>query len=392
MDELIDELEYLWQKSVERRIKKDEKILIPLSGGLDSRAILAAALKHTSKENIISFTFGTSDSLDFEIGRLVAGKAGVKNIELGVENKDSGLQYKTSIEDIEGMIDSTPYSAIMGYREMKKYGDNILSGYIGDFVMGSHMFSEMLHRNGMNENQSENILNIFNIHESLFDLETIKNIFAHSFFDTNYNPYSEGELISSKNNNMANIFFNYFFENHVNKYSYFAVFKYKELFNYYCPFLDNDLIDFMCTISPEMRYNQKLYRTMLIKKYPELFELPTKNNLGLKLNSNKVYSFFKKCNFFFKDEINKISTLILRRNLYSNKLKNYHDYDDLLRRNKEYKEYIRSMLSKVEKREYFNEDFIEIIWKLHMKGIKNYSIIFGLLVTFELFLQNFIDE
>jgi len=127
-EELINELGDLWQKSVERRIKKDEKIIIPLSGGLDSRVTLAAALKCTSKEKIVTFTFGEKESLDFEIGKMVAEKAGVKNIPLGVEKQNFEEQYNISMRDTEGMIDATPYFAIRGYKEMKKYGDKLLSG------------------------------------------------------------------------------------------------------------------------------------------------------------------------------------------------------------------------------------------------------------------------
>ncbi|GAG59855.1 unnamed protein product, partial [marine sediment metagenome] len=33
------------------------------------------------------------------------------------------------MDDIEGMVDATPYFAIEGYKEIKKYGTHILSGY-----------------------------------------------------------------------------------------------------------------------------------------------------------------------------------------------------------------------------------------------------------------------
>jgi hypothetical protein len=46
--------------------------------------------------------------------------------------------------------------------------------------------------------------------------------------------------------------------------------------------------------------------------------------------------------------------------------------------------------SKLEEREYFNKDYIEGIYRLQMKAKKNYLIPFGLLVTFELFLEVFV--
>ncbi|MBZ9571858.1 hypothetical protein KJA15_00765, partial [Patescibacteria group bacterium] len=65
--------------------------------------------------------------------------------------------------------------------------------------------------------------------------------------------------------------------------------------------------------------------------------------------------------------------------------------DDFLRTNKEYKDFLRHVIDKVVGREYFNKDYIEKIWKLHLKGKKNYATLLGLLVTFELFLEKFAD-
>ncbi|MCK5038835.1 MAG: hypothetical protein KAS16_07020, partial [Thermoplasmata archaeon] len=75
-DPLIDELGNHWHKAVERRVAKEQKIIIPISGGLDSRAILDATLKCIPKENVVTFTFGEEGSLDFDIGKRVAKKAG----------------------------------------------------------------------------------------------------------------------------------------------------------------------------------------------------------------------------------------------------------------------------------------------------------------------------
>ena len=50
------------------------------------------------------------------------------------------------------------------------------------------------------------------------------------------------------------------------------------------------------------------------------------------------------------------------------------------------------MIEKIEEREYFNKEYIERIWRLHMQGKRNYAMLFGLLVTFELFLEGFVDK
>ena len=391
-EELIDELGALWQRAVERRIKRDETVIIPLSGGLDSRAILAAALRCTSKDNIITFTFGDPGSFDFEIGRMVAEKAGVKNVPFGVEKKDFEGQYNISMDDIEGMVDATPYFAIRGYEEMEEYGTHILSGYIGDFIMGSHMFPEMIKTNLITDNECEKASNLILEKDLLHTLNDIKNLLSHSICKKMDNPISKEELKKNKNKNLSNIYFKHFLENHTDKYSYFTVFRYRSFFNYSSPFLDNDLVDFMRRISPKLRFGQKLYTSMLSKKYPELFKLPTKTNQGLRLDADNISLFLNRAILLSKMMANRILGMLIKRNIFLDKGKNYIDYDELIGKDKEYRDYMRKMIEKVKEREYFNKDYIEDIWRLQIQGKKNYAMLFGLLVTFELFLEGFVDD
>ena len=395
-DELIDELGALLQRAVERRIKKDKTIIIPLSGGLDSRAILAAALRCTAKDNIITFTFGEKGSFDFEIGKMVAEKVGVMNIPLEVEKADFEGLYNISIDDIEGMVDATPYFAISGYKEMKKYGDKLHIGYMGDPIMGSHISTKMLNKKLKSEQKYRDAKSIIFEKHRLNDLENVRRLFNPSYINTENLDYSFkrtlDELKRISNEDMANYCAIWDYKHRQGKYTMFTVFRYRELFNYSTPFLDNELIDFMLKIPPELRLDENLYRQMLLNKYPELFKLSTKTNLGLRLDAGKVPLLLKRAILFSKMRANKISCMLIKNNIFPNKGKNYIDYDDLLRSDKEYRNYMRKMIEKLEAREYFNKDYIEEIWRLHIQGKKNYSMLFGLLVTFELFLEGFVDE
>ena len=395
-EELIEELGALWQGAVERRIKKDETIVIPLSGGLDSRAILAAALRCTSKDNIITFTFGEKGSFDFEIGKMVAKKADVKNIPLGIERVDFEEQYNISMEDIEGMTDVTPYFAIRGYKEMGKYSDTLYIGYQGDPIMGSHISSKMMNKKLKSEQDYIEAKNIIFEKHRLNDLEDVQGLFNPSYINIENLKYSfESTLNGSErisNEDMANYCAVWDYKQRQDKYTMFTVFRYQNLFIYSTPFLDNDLIDFMLKIPPELRSDENLYIQMLLKQYPELFELPTKTNFGLRLDAGNTSLFLRRIILFSKMSANKISSMLIKRNIFRDKGKNYIDYDELIRRDKEYRNYMRRMIEKVEEREYFSKDYIEDIWRLHMQGKKSYSMLFGLLVTFELFLERFVDE
>ena len=399
-EELIEELGALWQRAVERRIKKDATIIIPLSGGLDSRAILAAALRCTSKDNIITFTFGEPGSFDFEIGKMVAEKAGVKNIPLSAEKEDFEEQYKISMDDIEGMIDATPYFAIRGYKEMKKYGDKFFTGTMIDVFLGRHILSsifssDMLKKETSSGEDYAEVKELIFKHQKLNDEKEIFQLFNPDFLkNIDIKSSFDGTNLKFKNVNNKK-FPNYFaiwdYTNRWNKYIYFAVLRNRNLFKY-STMLDSDLVDFTLKLPPELRLDEKLYIQMLLKKYPELFKLPTKTNQGLRLDAGKISLFLKRAILFSKTKVNRILSMLIRRNIFLDKNKNYIDYDELIRRDEEYRNYMRRMIEKVEEREYLNKDYIEKIWRLHMQGKKNYAMLFGLLVTFELFLEGFVDE
>jgi hypothetical protein len=89
--------------------------------------------------------------------------------------------------------------------------------------------------------------------------------------------------------------------------------------------------------------------------------------------------------------MNKCSSRFFKKNILLDKLENYIDYNDLLRTNKEYNDFIKEKLDRVKQRVFFNQDVIETLWKNHMNGKKNYAKLFGLLVTFELFLEIYLE-
>jgi len=392
-EELIEKLDTLWQKAIERRVKGDKKILIPLSGGLDSRAILAAALKCTSKDRIITFAFGEKGSFDLEIGKMVAKKAGVKHIALGVEKEDFRGQYDISMDDIEGMIHATPYFAIKKYKEMGKYGDDILSGYMGGEIMGSLISARMLNKKMESEQDFIEAKNIIFDWRKRCDLGQLQQLISFQNGDI---KNSFEETVSDITNVTSGDFINYcakwLYKYEEWNQTAFCVFRYKNIFKYSMPFLDNDVVNFMLGISPELRVNKKLYRSMLLTKYPRLFEIPVTKNDGLKLDANRVSLFLRRVNIYSKRGVNRISRRLLKTSIFPDKDNNYIDYNDFLRKDKGYRNYMRSMIDKVEKREYFNEEYIEKIWDLHMQGRINYSMLFGLLVTFELLLERFVDK
>ena len=64
------------------------------------------------------------------------------------------------------------------YKNLIKYGKNIISGYIGDFIMGSHMFEEMINRRIDKSLDRQMLWRIIINKEGLQSYEISKSVFS----------------------------------------------------------------------------------------------------------------------------------------------------------------------------------------------------------------------
>jgi len=118
--------------------------IVPLSGGLDSRAILAGLLENVDSRNIRAVTFGSPGTWDFEIGRNVARQAGVNCESIDISSEAwkweiSGLEKVAELT--EGIIRVFP--AYVNYQIPNQFGTecDYWSGYMGDPLSGSHLLN-----------------------------------------------------------------------------------------------------------------------------------------------------------------------------------------------------------------------------------------------------------
>ncbi len=129
--------------------KQNLPIWIPLSGGLDSRLILAKSLEH-GFEDITTFSYGTS-------GNHEIGKARTLTRELGVRWHcwpATSARYSRNLfahddrrkyVDYSAGLQATPvyldYEAITGMRRAELIPDHacVINGYSGDFLFGGHI-------------------------------------------------------------------------------------------------------------------------------------------------------------------------------------------------------------------------------------------------------------
>jgi len=137
-DELINLGVTKFRNAISSIFESNKSHVVPISGGLDSRAILAGLLEHTSADKIYTYTFGTPGTLDYEIGNKIAKIFGTKHTKFPL------TEYNYNIDEMLDISKKVDFQTILFHhppiRELEnRYKDKFIwSGFMGDPSAGSH--------------------------------------------------------------------------------------------------------------------------------------------------------------------------------------------------------------------------------------------------------------
>jgi hypothetical protein len=361
--ELIEIGSQLWMQAVEKQFSFNEKHIVPLSGGLDSRAILATLLEFTSAKNITTYTFGIPGSLDYDIGYEIADIIGTNHVQLNLK------EYHYSIDkllDISKRIDhQTLLFLHPDVTELdEKFNDgNIWSGTIIDVYFGRHF-----HKNKAS-NWKQAGLN--SINENVFvksmDLTCIDNEEYLSMieYDDQYHGLLELEYVIDLMNRQLK-----FIAPHV----LMKGFKYKTM-------LDNDLIAFAVSLEYKYIEHQYLYKKILSHRFEDIFQFRTKTNYGLPLNSSGLRLNSRKFRYRIQNKINNFLPI------FTNPFINYLDFNYEILHNRNLRSIIHDSIMDLYKRKIVEWIDIEKIWKDHVDNKIDHSDALLVLASLEIHMK-----
>ncbi len=341
-----------------------ETVVIPLSGGMDSRAILAGMLKHLPKSQIQTVTVGIPGALDYEIGQQVAKKVGVVNkvINLGkIKWSEQELigyakKFHYPIALVEGFLFSQVFSCFEG-------GSVFLSGFMGDPLSGSHLQKNdsvtwekakigFIKRNNYTENQSSWPENELLPEKPFLDRKLITLDEQLDFFIRQRLYIMPLVLLKDK--------------------------------KHIAPFLNPRWVVFMLNLPRSLRKDQMLYKKILFNAYPELFSLPLKNTGGLPLNVSTVQFFLKRITNRIGYTGRKYLPFVFSGSAQG---LNYIDFELSYRKKDDLKAFAQKSLDDLQYRGLVKEINIPIIWQEHQTGQANHSQLISLLVSLEIYFK-----
>lgn len=244
-EKAIDELHTHFVKAVSRTLDtiNGKTLAITLSGGLDSRALLAEAVRQ-SKVSITTHTFGAKNCDDYLIAKQVSEVAGVKNYFYKINENNAFTNRAKGVLESDGMFNYTHMHALVAGEEIQKHSSYVLNGYLGDAVLGgSYLDSDNLNSNDFFCTLSKK----FGSYAKHIDVND-------AWYRINCtDPIT---VISNRGNRFVAA----------------GTDLLEDKFISLKPFMDNDLLDYVYSLPDEYRVNSRLYNAMLLKHYPEYFK------------------------------------------------------------------------------------------------------------------------
>jgi len=397
-----NELYRRFKNAVKRRMTKAKTLGLFLSGGIDSRAILAAC---TSPKEVRTYSLGESHSREVSIARKVAKIAGVKNEFLQIDRTFHSKYANEAIQIGEGMLNLYHFHPISVLNEIKE--EIIFHGLAQDVMFGGiYLPRKKIRVLGENVplpwisnlNRNEIIQYIYKDRNTLFTEEELSQLFSKDIYakikGKALNSIKEAVNAAEKNANLPpNIIDHVILNNRVRRWTSIWSACIRSVLEDRVPAFDNELIDLYLQTPPKFRFNHRIYVKALRKMNPKLAKV-IYNKTGVPANTPSIFRYLGN---LFVEATRKLKIHIRRltKGAISIPIKSgYPDYDEWLRKIPCVRNFVIDTLfdKRTLDRGYFNEEYLKKMVNDHMASKRDLSYQLLALVTFELFLRTYIDE
>jgi len=265
-EDLLNRLDEVFVRVFQRLIEstKGRQIVVPLSGGLDSR-IIVAMLKRLGAEDVICFTYGKKGNREAEISRQVAEALGYRwyFVEYTKEKLYDGYHsraisvYKIYSSNLTSLPHTQDFLAVKELKEEGKIPENavFVPGHSGDMLAGSHI--------PLDYNQPQTYT-----FEKFLEDNLKKHYTLWKWNTTELGPLfkdrvwkSVGDIPVYSNESCANAIELFDFSERQAKYIVNSVRVYEFFgFQWRIPLWDVELIDFFLQVPVSYRIHQLLYK------------------------------------------------------------------------------------------------------------------------------------
>lgn len=389
-DEFVNELVRAFKEAVEIRMKGNHRYGISLSGGLDSRAVFAAIGKNRRK-NSVTFTYGTKDCVEEKIAKWVSGMLNVRHlfIEINAEtiiNNAEKCIYITDGRDYIGVSYGIPV-----HEWVKPYVDVMFDGFALDLTLGGSYMDKRIVRC---KTELE-LLNILKDKRRLFKDKELTKLFRSTFYKQ-IKSLPHKHFLERFNGidckNVINKSDKFSLRTHVSQIPIFYSMVRVSMETAY-PTMDNNFIDIILRIPPELRFNHNIHRKFLKKLSPELAKIPY-NKTMIRADAPLALWKFGAIYQMGKEEIKRIIWRVSKGTILLSSKRSYVDFEEWFRLNDEWRAFFKGLLLSKDTvcTKFFNQKFLEKLFYEQVSGKRGNSQKLLYLASFELFLRLFKDN
>jgi len=362
-DALIQMGIQLFREAIDADFETNRLHAVPLSGGLDSRAILSLLLEFTEARNISTYTFGTPGTFDYDIGNFVAKKAGTQHTAYPM------TEYLYTMDELLDLSKRFQHQTILFFHPPvweidKRFKDHVIwSGFMGDPTAGSVMPKNP---SILLEDAKDHFLNKSPLRSDMLLNCPRTDLYPLIDWDGfNYNHLSYEEQLNFRNRQLKYIV---------------PQLLYPE-YEYKTPFLYPVFFNFMLSLPNKYRKGQFLYKKMFLQHFPCLFLLRTKKNLGLPLTACRFRTKSRAIRIKIQKEINKILPLVVNPSI------NYLDFDWCLRKRNDLKKIVYDSIVDLKMRKLIDWIDFDTLWNEHMGKKKNNAAALMILASLEIHMK-----
>lgn len=354
-----------WLNVLDNLYDKQSDIVVPISGGLDSRAILAGLVEFTDAYRIKTYTFGLPGTYDFEIGNQVARRAGTRHtcFDLSQFHFTDEILSETS-RQTDGNINI--FMPAFSLPIVESYGAEAVfwSGFMGDPLAGSHIPKRI-------NKDIEKAKNDYYVREA-------KKICGHLKFD--FEKYDWISFLNHDTFLSPQILLDEQLDFYLRQERSVANGLFFKNSKYVTPFIEDEWVMFILSLPLTLRIGKRFYRIFLKRIFSFLFNIPTKETCGLSLGASKMAMNLKR---------NKIRAhnFLCRGYLHPNT--NYIDFNKELKIDSPLKREVQAHILDLKSRGLIENQFLDSLWKEHQADKKNNALILMNCASLEIIIKTF---
>lgn len=392
-DYYVEKLVRSFRKAVKRRIKGKHHYGVFLSGGLDSRSVVAEISKR--HDPIYTFTYSILRGDEAKIAEKIAKKSGTKHTFLRLERDYLAQFAKEGVYLTDGMCNCSHFYWISDIlNRVKEDVDVVFHGLGICWLANPYLsFANPIHRKIVST-QDKFFLDL--VYRELNTLVTDK--MSPHLFSSKYYHKIKGMPMRS----LMRVFENVPFTHPVNKHDYLFFRFYnryhmgpvllRSILEDRVPGFDNEFVDLVLQIPPELRLDHKIYYKFLTSLERDLAEIPYQKTGVPPVFPVFVHRIGSVIKGVYEMLIRKLRN-VTKGQIWMSDYIGYPDHGELMRKNKKLRKFFEDILldEQTTCRGYFNKRYIRRMIDDHMNYEKDYGRQLCALLTFELWHRLFID-